>query len=149
MVYTAETVLKFGKYKRCKLGDVPQEYLRQIYACKHPDADLIQYIAINLPHLTSRIITNRSITAKSAVPQTNFEKDISARLYGKTVMLVCKDTDKIIFVTEKDAKYEIRRAAGNMQSNKKPVRTYECEKCGGWHLTSIPHEKWEILNSKK
>ena len=27
---------------------------------------------------------------------------------------------------------------------KKPVRAYSCQKCGGWHLTSVPYERWEV-----
>ncbi len=71
------------------------------------------------------------------------ESIIGHRLLGKTVVAVCTATDKVIYPSEKDAKHEINKIKSYMQGGKKPERAYECEKCGGWHLTSIPHEQWE------
>jgi uncharacterized protein YjhX (UPF0386 family) len=42
----------------------------------------------------------------------------------------------------------VAKARESVQENKKPVRAYECEKCSGWHLTSIPHERWEKIKEK-
>ena len=69
---------------------------------------------------------------------------IRARARGEIIAPeLVKICDKIVFVSEKDAKDRIRKLSELKQDNKKPVRAYECEKCGGWHLTSIPYEKWE------
>lgn len=47
------------------------------------------------------------------------------------------------FSTEKIAKIELQRIRKLEQVHKKPVRAYECDQCGAWHLTSIPFEKWD------
>lgn len=57
---------------------------------------------------------------------------------------------KILFETEKQAELFIRYNAediGNSnRKNKKPVRSYYCDVCGGYHVTSIP--KWNNNRDK-
>lgn len=134
MAYTADTVLRIGRQKRKKLGEFTSDYLLQVYKSAHPDKDLIEYIKLYILPAVKQV--------KDA-PKNTFENEIGVRLYGNRTALVCKDSDKIIFVSEKDAKHEIRRIQNLKQTNKKPSRAYERQKCGGWHLTSIPFENWE------
>ncbi|MCX6755524.1 MAG: hypothetical protein NT068_03255 [Candidatus Nomurabacteria bacterium] len=35
------------------------------------------------------------------------------------------------------------------QVHKKPIRSYECEKCSAWHLTSMPYEVWKELEKNQ
>lgn len=72
------------------------------------------------------------------------DEKIGYRLSGNHVSLICKEANKIIFPTEKDAKFELKRIREFKQKNNwKPVRVYECRACSGWHLTSKPHEKFK------
>lgn len=121
-MYTDETPLTFGKHKFVRLCRVPAEYLLNIYKTKNiKDKELIDYI------------------------EKNLEK-IIARQEGKIIAPKLEKTcEKITYISEKDAKFEINKIREKEQEHKKPVRAYECQKCGGWHLTSIPFEKWEKL----
>jgi hypothetical protein len=133
--YTDDTVLTFGDFAFTRLSRVPAEYLLDYLKKKKrkykPDQELIQYIKNNL----------EKIKARKDKPPPDIE--IGYRLQGKHTVLVCKDTNKVIFISEKDAKTEIQRVQKLKQRHKKPVRAYACEKCGGWHNTSIPHEDWK------
>lgn len=125
-MYTDKTPLTFGKYKFVQLCRVPAEYLLNIYNAKNSkDKELIEYI------------------------ENNLEK-IKARQEGKIITPELKKVcEKITYVSEKDAKYEINKIREKEQEHKKPVRAYECVKCSGWHLTSIPFEQWEKVTDKK
>lgn len=49
--------------------------------------------------------------------------------------LVCK---KIVYFSEKAAKAELKRIGEMKNDHKIPIRSYHCEVCGGFHLTSKP-----------
>ena len=120
-MYTEETILTFGKYKFHRLGIIPESYLLNLYNNNKSTIDnqeLMEYIERNyLDKLKNK-------------PQVKVVPEI----------IRC---EKLTYPTEKDAKYEIRRIRDREQKNsKKPVRAYECDDCGGWHLTSIPFEDW-------
>lgn len=125
-MFTDETILTFGKHKFTKLCRVPAKYLLDTYRGwgNQPRTELFDYI------------------------QSNMES-ILARERGEIVAPELKiECDKIIFPNEKSAKYKITQLRNVEQDHKKPVRAYECEKCGGWHLTSISYEKWEKIKQK-
>ncbi len=86
---------------------------------KHPDRALVAYVAKNLEKIKGW--KNGTI----AIPKLE---------------IVC---EKRVFPCEKDAKEELARILPLDQSRKKPIRSYECDKCSGWHLTSIPLDDWK------
>lgn len=49
----------------------------------------------------------------------------------------------MLFETQKKAdlfiKFNSNEIGCNSKKHKKPVRSYYCDVCGGWHITSIPH----------
>lgn len=104
----------------------------EIYNKKTHDKELTQYIKNNLGKIQARL--EGKITAP--------ELDLSFRLTKNGIQLLCPDTEKIIFPSEKEAKLELRRISFMAQKQKKPQRAYECTTCGGWHLTSISIEEW-------
>lgn len=128
------TKIKFGKYEGILIRDVPHLYLLNLYN------SLLKAKVLNINHksLIEYIEKNNIFKNK------NNDK-IEIAVHGNQNKLMCKDSGKIIFISEKDAKFEIKRIRDLEQENKKPVRTYGCEKCGGWHLTSISFEKWELI----
>jgi hypothetical protein len=116
-MYTDNTILTKGKYKFTKLCRVPPKYLIDLF--NHgdkTDPELYEYVKENsiqiLLRLNGQIKTPKFITCQ-----------------------------KITFPNEKDAKKEIRRIA-ETQSKLKPQRAYQCEKCGGYHLTSKTVEEF-------
>ena len=54
--------------------------------------------------------------------------------------------EKVIYLSKKEARDALRHARNTQQEHKKPVRSYECDKCSFWHLTSLPYEKWKENN---
>lgn len=113
-MYNDETILTFGKYKFIKLKRVPAEYLLAIYNNKSSDNnDLNNYIEHNLEKI--------------------FNKKNGVIKYPE-IEMTCQ---KITYPNEKEAKFRLSNISKIIQSNKKPIRAYECTKCGGWHLTSV------------
>jgi uncharacterized protein (DUF3820 family) len=110
MKYTDDTPILFGKYKFTRLSRVPAEYLLTLLKNKCPDKDIITYIEQNIESIKARL--------NIEVPPLE---------------LPC---DKVIYVNEKEAKLHLSNIRSKEQDHKKPIRAYECEKCGGWHLTS-------------
>lgn len=142
MAYTDNTILTFGEHKFTALCRVPAQYLLNLYKNKnkHPDKDLMEYIEKNMDTLKSKL------EGKTSYPEMDIDFRLSGRS-GNNIKLVCKHTDKIIYATQNEAKNEIKRIQNIEQKNKKkPTREYECEKCGGWHTTSMPLETYEEKN---
>jgi hypothetical protein len=119
-MYTESTMILKGKYKFVRVSRVPDEYLLRIYSQKDKsDKELFAYATLNIDAIKERI-----------------EK-------GITIPELAQPCDKITFYSEKDAKAEINRIKAREQENKKPVRAYQCDVCGAWHLTSIAFENWD------
>ena len=132
--YTDDTILTQGEHRLTILRNVPPEYLLELYKTrKTKDKELLKYIDKNL----------EKIKARQEDKLKGLRRDHGYKLIGKSMHLTCASTDKLIYLTEKDAKLEIKRIKKKKQKRKKPVRAYQCVKCGGWHLTSLALEEWE------
>lgn len=132
-MYTDNSILTWGKHKFTKLCRIPADYLLRLTDCNCPDNELLKYIEFNKDAIIAR---NEGIVDTPEV-------ELGFKFVGNRVKIICPDTEKIIFISEKDAKNEIQRIMNLTQTQKKPVRAYECTKCGGWHLTSISYEEYE------
>jgi uncharacterized protein (DUF3820 family) len=124
IVYTDSSVLTFGEYKFTSLIRVPPKYLLDIYKTKnYPDKALITYIKENLDNIKARQ---------------------SGELPTPRIELACK---KLAYPTRKAARIALKdirvKAERSEQKHKIPIRPYECDRCSGWHLTSMTKEKWE------
>jgi len=106
-----------------------------MYENNHPDKELMKYVGDNL----EKIIARKEGKLQAPPIGLNF------KVKGTRVQIVCPDTNKIILVSEKEAKAEIRRIQNLGSHEKKPTRVYECEKCGGRHLTSTAFEVHEKI----
>ncbi|MDI9882416.1 hypothetical protein [Flectobacillus longus] len=112
-MYTDQTLLTFGKYKFTQLCRVPPEYLLRIHQAKsYFNAELKEYIINNL----ERIIQRRDGIILTPI-----------------VYFPCK---KVIYISKKEANRFLESIKYIGQNHKKPVRAYECDKCGYWHITS-------------
>lgn len=128
-MYTDETVLNYGKYKGKMIKDVPKDYLVNVHITGGDEhAELKEYIEANLDKLPG--LTMLSWFKK--------KRDVM-------VTFIC---NKRTFPTKKTAMDSIIKPTSKNQK-KAPIRAYECPKCSGWHLTSMPIELFkEIKNNK-
>lgn len=120
-MYDDNTILSFGKYKFTALCRVPSDYLLRIYKSGHYtnlSPELKEYIESNIEVILLR---------KQGI--------ISPALFEFPCL-------KTTYPTENDAKKVLKQVRQIIQKHKKPIRAYACEKCGGWHLTSMPLEVW-------
>jgi len=112
-------LIPFGKYKWTALCRLPSSYLLGIYGDKntmnnHPE--IKSYIEENIEQLKQ----GNGITKATGIP------------------LVTMPCTKYLYLTEREASKELHRiqSTAKSENEKKPIRYYYCEKCGGWHLTS-------------
>lgn len=125
-MYADDTILTKGKYKFTALCRVPPEYLLNLHAKKNKsNPELYEYIEKNLS-----IIEARSNGALE-IPELH---------------IICK---KIVYSSEKIAKAELKRISEMKNDHKIPIRSYQCEVCGGLHLTSKPLSCKNIFAIKK
>jgi len=117
-MYTDDTILSFGKYKFTRLCRVPPDYLLK-FSIDKSHTDLHQYVVNNLEKIIMRM------EGIVETPPFNFP------------------CNKFFYACEKDAKQVLKKIIETDQEHKKPIRSYECEKCGGWHLTSKPLEEYK------
>jgi len=121
--YNDNTLLKLGENKFVSLCRVNPTHLLQIYkkGKKNPakaNNALMVYIEKNMDKINARL--------KGILPIPKLE-------------IRCV---KQVFPSEKSAKEKLGLIEKTKQEHKKPIRVYECEKCSGWHLTSIPIKEW-------
>jgi hypothetical protein len=113
-------LIPFGKYKFTSLKNLPASYLLGIYGNKKHMADYPEmkaYIEENLDNLKGKQ------EEKKEIP---------------TVTLPCT---KYFYMSEEEAKKHLReiRAKGKQaERHILPIRAYQCNICGYWHLTSKP-----------
>lgn len=125
IMYTDDTLLTFGKHRFTKLCRVPADYLYSVYKNKsYQNNELKEYIINNLENIILRM---------------------EGILQPPPLDFPC---EKISYSKEKDAKQVLQKITVLEQIHKKPIRVYECEKCGQWHLTSLSIEEWEIKIKK-
>lgn len=123
--YSDNSIIISGKYKFTLVKNLPVKYLLKIYSSNNRnDKLLFNYV------------------------KENIEK-IKARSSGKKVVEI--KCDKIAYVSRKEARFHLKRIREIEieQMHKKPIRSYECEKCSAWHLTSMPYETWKELEKNK
>ncbi len=126
-MYNDNTLLTNGKYQFVSLKRVPGDYLLELYKTYkrkgQGDPELIDYIDRNMDAIKSRTNT---------VPPP-----------------IQRTCTKVTFSNENDARRDLARIRSNNErlgsrKNKIPIRSYECEYCGGWHHTS--REKLTLHN---
>jgi hypothetical protein len=126
-MYSHISILTFGKHKLKKLRDIPASYLLKLHndlGVMKNNNELKEYIESNLDILKDE------------------EQGLKSRQVVKPETPRC---EKVTFATEKIAKSRLREINSSIGNNKKPVRAYECELCGGWHHTSIPFEEYKKI----
>lgn len=75
-----------------------------------------------------------SITSLGFVPKQKSRTEILQEICGK-----------VIYQSKSAAKTALKDIRVTKQNHRKPIRSYECEKCGFWHHTSMPIEVWNQM----
>ena len=84
----------------------------RLFYNNHSDKDLVKYVEGNLEKIKER--------ARGKVKSPSL--DIGCKIQGGRPKLICKETDKIIFSSKKEAKFELNKIL-QTNSDKKPGRT--------------------------
>ncbi len=109
---TGDTLFPFGEYRFTRMKNVPAEHLLKYSGRKAP-----------IPERFRKYI-RENIAAIKTVAEFGESKHLE---------LPCK---KLVYINESIAKQALNVISKKEQDHKKPIRTYECPICGGWHLTS-------------
>lgn len=111
-----DTLFPSGEYRFTRMSKVPADYLLNFSGKKaNLPKPFREYIKANLEAITMRVNAN----------------DIDP------VEFIC---NKVVYASKIIAKIALTRISAIKQDNKKPIRSYECEYCSGWHLTSLPYD---------
>lgn len=126
-----------GKYKNYLMKDLSHDYLFFYYISNKNNEhskSVIDYI-LSVPILKKRIdgINDKKLKSKRQVKNIIVAYPVRS---GKPIF-TC---DKIAYVNQNEAKRELKniREKSNSTISKKPVRTYKCDNCSFWHLSSKP-----------
>lgn len=59
------------------------------------------------------------------------------------------ECEKKTFLTKEEAVKRIAEIQAEEGENRKPIRSYRCEKCGNFHLTSWSKKAKKVIENKK
>jgi len=117
-----DSLMDYGKYKFTRLREIPASYFIEL-----KNSNSIRYESL-----------------KEFI-ESNFEELKSLGNESKGIVepieyVIC---DKYRYATEEEARKHLRQITKYKEQreyvkNKIPTRTYQCEICGFWHLTSKP-----------
>lgn len=118
--YNDETILTKGKLRFIPLGKVDPRVLIEIFETKSKgNMSLFNYVEKNIESIRSRFY-------KTYFP--NEEQNIDCR--------------KVKYISKKVANSHIEWISKNTKGDKVPIRSYQCDKCTAWHVTSM--QKFEL-----
>lgn len=125
----------FGPYKKWPIDQVPDKYLKKLKAefQKSPKG-----LAAHADFLNELFGLKAVLTTED----TKLITEVPALITEAAAPVDPNKCTKATFTTKKEAKYRIRainEANALIKTDEKikqPIRAYECEKCGAWHLTS-------------
>lgn len=153
--YTDESIFLLGRasYKLC---DIPKRKLFEIYRKQKNKPEksnpaFIAYIENNLERwkeeaklqgLTLVTTIDQLIRDYKGITKSQFTQQVPEMSREEKLAEICK-TGKFVYLTKKEARKALKKIRQTEQNHKKPIRSYECEECHWWHLTSMPIEEWK------
>lgn len=104
-----------GPYYNKPFNTIPLHYLFTVYFKKKPGF-IYRYMCDNLVEILNNVRDDHFILMNSI---NQVQDCVKIKYYNKTL-----------------ANLELKRIRSNINNDYKPVRSYLCENCGMWHLTS-------------
>jgi hypothetical protein len=133
---TPESKMKFGKYKNKFISELPSSYIIELYK---------NLITTTIDDDKKEFVLYVETTLSDLLPKKN-NNNINTFI-NEVVNKMCP---KEFFINEGDAKYRLdhirKTTIKHNRTNKIPIRVYECDRCGYWHLTSKPLYEYETEN---
>ncbi len=126
--YDDNTLITVGKHSGKRIREIPTDYLLSIHRNKEfPDRQLILFIENNIERI-KKIHQGIEQFSKPAehVPCT-----------------------KAVYLTKSLARAALQTIRERPGDHRKPIRSYPCDNCSGWHLTSWTVQEWAQLQNKK
>ncbi len=159
---TGNAILTFGKYKGVSICDIPATYFINLIRDKRSalneraglnEDEIKEYEEIK-EYAKSNLLVIKARQSQLDKLKHQQNKKIVEIIKPKITKIIkpeitkavkpeIKRCDKISYPNEKEAKFKLKVIRDSNQKHNKPVRAYECEVCGGWHLTKIPFENWK------
>lgn len=124
MSLSISDMMPFGKYRNWPLAHIPAAYFHEIYKTQ-PDA-MAKYPALKL-----------YIEQNHPIPKPEYNPIPDPALVLKKLC----ETNKICYIDEQMAQKALKNMhqyKEQIHNNPKPIRAYQCEFCGYWHLTKKP-----------
>lgn len=129
----------FGPYKKFPIDQVPDKYLKKLKAefQKSPKGLAAHADFLNELFGIKVLLTTEDTKLTTEAPALSTQAaELNTPAQPKRI---CTKAD---FPSKKEAKFRIRAINAenalleSTEKIKQPIRAYECEKCGAWHLTS-------------
>ncbi len=160
LVSIINSKIKWGRYKRKKIKDIPIDYLvmqsKNLKTCS--DETLIDFIEKNLIILKQSLLEGKTYVKDISFSQENKHieyvvpddyKIKKVTNFEKNQEVKCS-TGKKGFSSQKDANTSIKTIRNHSKTKYEiPVRSYLCDICKSWHLTSRHEKEWEGKRKKK
>ncbi|NCS99939.1 hypothetical protein GW765_03080 [Candidatus Parcubacteria bacterium] len=164
--YTDESVYKIGNMSY-RLDSAPKHKLLKIYRRQKKNPDkmdpaLITYVEENVEVWKAEAVVRGFRGLVDSLDQLIKEyikvdkpKVVETRQRGdpdlsrkEQLSDIC-ESGKIPYLSKSEARTALRNINAIDQEHKKPIRSYECDKCNWWHLTSLPIDKWKKQKKAK
>lgn len=112
-----------GKYAFMDLIYVPCDYLLKTYKqFKNSKPDLFKWVKENM----------QTILVNGSNPFVEYVEE--------------KVCNRFQYVSKKEAQDDIKRLCEKITHHHKPVRSYYCDNCNSWHITSQPIEQYKLYS---
>ncbi|MFT5360151.1 MAG: hypothetical protein ACI88L_000633 [Candidatus Paceibacteria bacterium] len=151
-VYTDDSYYKIGN-SVYKLEAAPRRALARIYRQEKnnpgkKDLAFIDYVEENVEKWIKESENEPGLLENlKGLVREYIEKDRPKKLRAEKLSDIC-ESGKIIYLSKQDAREALAEIRESKQEHKKPERSYECDKCNWWHLTSVPFESWKKSKRK-
>ncbi len=150
----------WGRYKCKKITDIPISYLviqsTSLKSC--PDRNLVNFIEENIFTLKQSLskgkIYVRDIDFSEQTKSTEYIVPDNYKVekinVGEKFLEQKCSSGKKGFSSQKDANTSIKTIRNNSKTKHEiPIRSYLCDICKSWHLTSRYEKEWEGKRKKK
>jgi len=141
--YTDNSVVDLGGGHSLNLNEISvikllRKYRKHKKKTSNINQEFITYVKSNLQRFYDEAEASGNISVMDSIKGLGFIPMEKTR-----EELLAEICSKEIYTSKKAANTALVKIKDSEQTNKKPVRSYECDECSFWHLTSIPLSVWK------